>query len=282
MKQPSLLFILPIFSLLTSCKAPLPKPYSFFVAGHVYGSSYRKAPGLHPPFVAEFDSIRQYPNMRFGIFTGDIVYYSRDEYWDVVDREVEQLGINVYFTTGNHDEGHKSPYKDRYGLTYYQFEQEGDLCIVLNPGLGGWNIWKEQMAFLKEVLAEASRYHNIFIFFHQLLWVEPDNAYSYIHYNSRDGRTPHINFWPEVFPLLQATQRPVYLFAGDVGAHLDRTHYSADTLHNVHMYSSGMGTNYHDNYLIVEVNKQKQVDVLIRIMKHGQLMPLNSRRKKQR
>ncbi len=256
--------------LLSACKAP-PKAYSFFVAGHVYGSSARKAPGLHPPFVADFETIRSYPAMRFGVFTGDIVYYSRDEFWDAVDRDVDSLGVKVHFTTGNHDEGHKSPYKDRYGRTYYSFEQERDLCIVLNPGLGGWNIWKDQMVFLKEQLSKASSYRNIFVFFHHVLWWARDNDYRHLKINSLDGRTPTINFWPEVVPLLQACGKPVYLFAGDVGASLQKTILFADKYDNLHFLASGMGNMVKDNYLLVEVDANKEVKVFVRWLQGNKL-----------
>lgn len=115
-------------------------PYSFIVAGHTYGSPQHKKPGLHPPFVTDFNYIRNLRNMSFGVFTGDIVYRSHDDYWNQVDDELCQLSMPVYFTACNHEVGHKDPYKKRYGRTYYSFTQEQDLIIVLNPGLGGWNI----------------------------------------------------------------------------------------------------------------------------------------------
>ena len=263
--------------LLAGCKAP--QAYRFFVAGHVYGSGLDKSPGMHPPFVADFDFIRKHTDMRFGVFTGDIVYYSRDSYWDVVDQQIEQLGIKVHFATGNHDEGHKSPYKERYGKTFYHFEQEGDLCIVLNPGLGGWNIWGEQMDFLKATLANVKRYHNIFIFFHQVLWWEPDNAYAAIRFNSTDGRAPDINFWPEVVPLLEATQKPVFLFAGDVGADPRKTAFSFHTFNNIRMISSGMGNGKMDNYLLVDVNRKKQTSLSIRWVKTDSLQAMSLHKK---
>ncbi|MEM1322320.1 MAG: hypothetical protein AAGG75_18805 [Bacteroidota bacterium] len=263
--------------LLYGCKTP-PRAYSFFVAGHVYGSTARKAPGLHPPFVADFATLRQYPDMRFGVFAGDIVYYSRNEFWDAVDQQIDSLGLKVHFAVGNHDEGHKSPYKDRYGLTYYAFEQEGDLCIVLNPGLGGWNIWKDQMAFLKKQLARSKSYHNIFIFFHQVLWWTKGDTYRHLKINSLDGRTPTINFWPEVVPLLEACGRPVYLFAGDIGASRQKSHLYAEQYKNLYFLATGMGDQVRDNYLLVEVDKAKKVVVKVRMLRQNTLEVLDIER----
>ena len=70
----------------SGCADSPPRPYSFFVAGHTYGLKEKAVPGLHMPFVAQFDYLNQYPDMRFGVLTGDIVYYSNDTSWNNVDQ----------------------------------------------------------------------------------------------------------------------------------------------------------------------------------------------------
>lgn len=247
---------------LTSC--PKQQSYRFFVAGHTYGVHPKPVPGLHMPFVAEFDYLNSQENLSFGVLTGDIVYHSRDTSWDQVDRQLAQLQVPVYFTTGNHDEGHKSPYKERYGITYYAFEQGNDLHLVLNPGLGGWNIWNEQMTFLQEQLATAEDHQNIFLYFHHILWWEKDNQYAAYPPNSLDGRAPTVNFWPEVMPLLEACDRPIYCFAGDVGARGLPTVFFADKVGKVHLIASGMGNGKRDNYLLVDVLPDGEVVLKIR------------------
>lgn len=238
--------------------------YSFFVAGHTYGSPSRKLPGLHPPFVTEFDTIKAFPNMSFGVLTGDIVYYSRDTFWDQVDQELNDFNLPTYFATGNHDEGHKAVYKNRYGRTFYTFEHGQDLFLVLNPGLGGWNIWNDQLSFLKSQLEHTTQYKHIFVFAHHVLWSDPLDKNSLLKPNSYDGRAPTINFWTEVMPLFYATQRPVYIFAGDVGANYRSTKFSLNHHQNVHFLASGMGNLQKDNYLLVEVNKNQGVSIFIR------------------
>ena len=251
--------------LLSSCprKAAV-EPYSFFVAGHTYGVKEKPVPGLHMPFVADFDNINNYPNLSFGVLTGDIVYYSRDTSWDNVDRQLADLDVPIYFTTGNHDEGHKTIYKERYGIKYYSFEQGADLCIVLNPGLGGWNIWNEQMDFLKAQMERAPNYEHVFLFFHHLVWWDASNEYRNFRPNSQDGRAPTVNFLPEVLPMLQACGRPVYCFAGDVGAAGQPTVFFADRRENVYLIASGMGNQRKDNYLLVDVHPETGVEIKIR------------------
>lgn len=253
----------------SGCADSPPRPYSFFVAGHTYGVKEKPIPGLHMPFVAEFDYLNQYPGLRFGVLTGDIVYYSNDTSWNNVDQQLTQLRMPVHFTTGNHDEGHKSPYKDRYGITYSAFEQENDLCIILNPGLAGWNIWGDQLDFLKQTLATAPKYDNIFLFFHHLVWWAPDNEYQQYRPNSLDGRAPDVNFLSEIIPLLVATDKPVYCFAGDVAAAGNTTAFFADRKDKVHLLASGMGNQRTDNYLLITVDEQKQVTVTVRWIQEG-------------
>ncbi len=256
--------LLAMLFLSLSCKVPQPQTYSFFVAGHTYGAPTDTLPGMHPPFVAEFDFLRSIKNSQLGVLTGDIVFRSTKAHWDAVDRELSALDIPVYFAAGNHDEGHKSPYRERYGATYYKWKIQDDLFLVLNPGLGGWNIWKEQMTFLKKTLKKAKRYRRIFVFFHQVLWWSPEGPYSDLKINSLDGRTPQINFWSEVEPLFQAADRPVYLFAGDVGANRFKTPLFYDSYKNIHLLASGMGNGEKDNFLIVNVTADNTVTIAVK------------------
>ncbi|MEO0775330.1 MAG: metallophosphoesterase [Bacteroidota bacterium] len=262
------LFVLAL--LLYSCTSKRShQAYAFFIAGHVYGSPTDTLPGLHPPFRADWDYLRSIPQLRHGVFTGDIVYHSRPEYWDSVELAVAELERPVYFTPGNHDQGQRSPYRERYGRTYQKFTVEGDLFLLLDPGLGGWNIWREQLDFVRGALAKAERYRNIFVCFHQVLWWTPEGEPASFrnqkyHPNSLDGRTPRINFWPEIVPLLVATQRPVYLFAGDVGANQRTQALSYTRYQNLHLIASGMGNSARDNYLIVGVDQAKKVVLAVR------------------
>ena len=117
------------------------------------------------------------------------------------------------------------------------------------------------MAFLKKELAAIDEVKNIFIYFHQVLWWSPDNQFSKLRLNLKVGRDPDLNFWKELMPLFQKTQKPVYLFAGDVGgaSWADDCFYGKSE--NVHMIASGMGDGKGDNFLMIGVDKNKQVEI---------------------
>lgn len=232
--------------------------YSFFVAGHVYGKPGINSVGFHPPFKAKYNFLQTYPNMEFGVLTGDFAYQSLAQEFDETDAEIDTLGMPVYLAAGNHDYGNPQLYIDRYGISYYHFIHENDLFIVLNPYLSGWSIEGDQLTFLENVLQnEAASANQVFVFFHQVLWWSEHNEYREIRTNSLDGRRDSINFFSEVLPLFELLDKPVNFFSGDVGAGSWASPYSFHQQGNINLISSGMGSGVDDNLLIVEVDKHK-------------------------
>jgi len=229
--------------------------YSFFVAGHTYGTPGVNNIGLHPPFRNELKSIRMNPNIDMGFLTGDIVWTSTVTNWDEVDSDLKSLGVPVYFAPGNHDVTDRELFTNRYGKlgkTYWQFERKGDLFIILDPNIANWNISGDQLIFLKNTLGKSAAYRNIFVFFHQLLWWANDNKFKNVKINSLQGRADKINFWKDIEPLFRELTNEVFMFAGDVGAFRNHRpmYYQYD---NIHFIGSGMGGGINDNYIIVNV-----------------------------
>lgn len=239
--------------------------YSFFVAGHVYGSPHGKKIGLHPPFKNKFNIITDNPKIEMGFLTGDIVWTSTVTSWDAVDDELTLLGVPIYFSPGNHDVTNRRLFTNRYGKlgkTYWSFMHKGDLFVMLDPNLSNWNISGDQLLFLRNTLKESTSYRHIFVFFHQLLWWDKNNIFRNVRINSLQGRGKSINFWSEVEPLFHALSNEVYLFAGDVGAfwnHLPMYHH----YDNMHFIGSGMGGGVNDNFVIVNVpiNKKEIIEL---------------------
>jgi hypothetical protein len=173
----------------TSCKETKEEAYSFFIAGHVYGKAGVNNIGVHPLFKAQFDSIKKQKNIELGVLTGDIVSPNpKVQDWVEVDADLADLGIPVYFAVGNHDMENRPVYEARYGKTYYSFVHQTDLFIVLDPNLDEWNITGDQLDFLKRALKEnEKKVHNIYVFFHQVLWIKKGTKYQDIKPNSLAG-----------------------------------------------------------------------------------------------
>ena len=237
-----------------------PISYSFFIAGHTYGTPGVDNDGLHPAFKNKFDLIQSDGHIDFGVLTGDIVITGTEQNWNEVDNDIIDLGLPVYFAAGNHDVTDRTLFESRYGQTYYSFVHQSDLFIVLDPNLDEWNISDNQLQFLENALnSEAQNVNNIFVFFHQVLWWEPDNIYQNVTLNSLAGRADTINFWNEIEPLFNGLPKPVHMFAGDVGAFNTGSEFMYHKYENITLIASGMGGNVRDNFIIIDVHEDASV-----------------------
>ena len=237
-----------------------PISYSFFIAGHTYGTPGVDNDGLHPAFKNKFDLIQSDGHIDFGVLTGDIVITGTEQNWNEVDNDIIDLGLPVYFAAGNHDVTDRTLFESRYGQTYYSFVHQSNLFIVLDPNIDGWNISGNQLDFLENVLnTEAQNVNNIFVFFHQLLWWEPDNIYQNVVLNSFSGRADTINFCNEIEPLFNELAKPVHMIAGDVGAYYTGSEFMYHQYENITLIASGMGGNVRDNFIIIDVHEDASV-----------------------
>jgi hypothetical protein len=235
--------------------------YAFFVAGHVYGHPYTDDTTIHPPFLEKVGWIRDYPRMKMGFFTGDIVRLGRAGDWDGVDRVVASLNMPVYFAPGNHDMTDRALFEARYGKTYFHFIYENDLFIVLDPNMDQWNISGDQLTFLKEVLEKNRGCSNVFVFLHQVIWVERKKIFRMFIPNSLAARAEHVNFWAEVEPRFAGLGKPVYFFAGDTGAFPSGREIMYYRQGNIRFIASGMGGGERDNFVVVKVKADKTVEL---------------------
>lgn len=237
-----ILFFVLIFSFaISSCKGKK-RPYSFIVAGHVYGSPGKNNPGVHPPFKNTFEDLKRDPNLEFGVFTGDIVKDCTEQDWTDIDADIKDLGIPVYFAVGNHDIKNRPLFEKRYGKTYYSFMRHGDLFVILDGNYHGWNIKGEQLRFFKETIADNPDVQNIFIFVHQVIWHwGGDKKFSQLRLNSADNRSKVLRYWMDIHPFLVKSQKKVFLFAGDIGAAKWSDNFMYGRKDNVTFIASGMG-----------------------------------------
>lgn len=234
--------------------------YSFFIAGHTYGAAGVNNPGLHPPFIEKFEYIQSREEIKFGVFTGDIVVDPSAEDWDEVDADIDSLGLPIYFSVGNHDMIDRPLFESRYGDTYFHFIYENDLFIILDPNLDEWNISGDQLVFLENVVDSNAQFvDNIFVFFHQILWWENDNLYEDITPNSFSGRADTINFWSEIEPIFNVLPNQVVFCSGDFGAAYWSDDFMYDTYSNITFIGSGMGEGVGDNIVVINIDSTKAI-----------------------
>ena len=233
--------------------------YRFFVAGHVYGTPRVDVVGVHPPFQRELNELMDSKTpAEFGVLTGDVVWRPTMQNWKEIDEVLEQLGIEVHIAPGNHDK-RRNIFEYRPGNSYYTFERNRDLFIILDNDTSDWSVRGEQLEFLTSAISQAHNHRNIFVFMHQLAWWEPDNEFHCAKINSRSRKAGASNFHTELMPLFRGTENDVYVFAGDSGAFLNRDPmFHRDG--NVRWIASGMGGG-NGNFLVVDVSDKVDINL---------------------
>jgi hypothetical protein len=246
--------IILIVIILSSCDNSKAIKYSFFVAGHTYGKPGRTELGLCKVFKDKIDLINAVETMNFGVLTGDIVRHADKTSWDAIDNDIKKLKIPIHFSRGNHD-GNLSFIEKRYGKTYKSFRTGNDMHIILDSNISEWNITGDQLSFLKSAISEKN-IKNIFIYVHHIMWWNTKEYYMPF-INSKDRMSKNLTFWSSLYPLLKSTNKPVFIFAGDVGAFDNKNpgyqSYSYVIKDNLTLITSGMGGGKKDNFLIIDV-----------------------------
>lgn len=244
------------------------EPYSFFVAGHTYGKPLATNLGLHPPFKAVFPLIKAHPGIKFGVLTGDLVRYATLESWDSVKLDLNELEIPIYVAPGNHDITELNYFETFFGdtsnnqCTYRQFKMNNDLFFILDGNLDKWNIKGEQLKFLKEKLDfQSKQVNNIFVFIHQLIWWDDKNEFRNVRLNWPPITPDSTNYWSDIEPLLRMTQKPVYIFAGDLGANENATPFIYHEINKITYVAGGMGNMVNDNIVFVNVDEMGKVSL---------------------
>lgn len=243
-----LILVVFVFSVLKS-QEPI---YSFFSAGHTYGSPLDHHYHLHYPFVDYIPEINSYSNMEYGFLTGDVVVAPTVEYWDSAQITIATLNMPIYIAAGNHDMGEE--FLDRFGSYYSSFVSHDDLFIILTPGLNAWNIVGAQLDFLTNTLDDNySQVNNVFIMMHELIWWSPDNEYSSVDINYEPHYPGSTNFEDVIKPLLLSYPNNITIYAGDVGCTNQVSPFMYDSFDNITLIASGMGGGVRDNIIITDV-----------------------------
>ena len=121
----------------------------------------------------------------FAVMVGDMIPgYLEDpsdiaEQWQEFLEHAERLEVPLFLLPGNHDVSNPGMlrwWKTTLGRTYYAYEFEGCLFLVLNAfeewSADGAQIGDDQVAFALNALAEHSDARHVFVFIHPPLWTE--------------------------------------------------------------------------------------------------------------
>jgi len=246
-QQLTLVFI--ICSALIQCGQPPEKPKSFYVAGHAYGSPYKTDTKYYSPLKLKIDSLQKDGEIMFGIYTGDVVKQGDSAHWKGFIKGIDAFKHPSYLARGNHDYQNKELLEKAFPNAYYSFNSENIQHIILDANPDSWCIKGQQLEFLKETLS-SFKGKATFIYTHQILWLDMLTEFELVP-NSYYGKADTLNFKSDLWPLLKNHKKPIFLIAGDAGAHSGATalHYFKED--NVRLITSGMGAGDRDNIILV-------------------------------
>ena len=200
--------------------------------------------------------------MIYGFLLGDIVRESTHKSFKLVKSDLQLINpkISNYIVPGNHDVGigknndKRVIFIQNFGKTYNNFEHGKDLFILLDANVDNWNILNDQLQLLESLSNNGRKYHNVFIFTHQVIWYNENNSiFSKVEPNSWEGYSDTTNFWNEIFPVISNIGEKIYLFAGDVGAFPNNSEFFYAKHENMQFFATGMGGGERDNFLITSV-----------------------------
>jgi hypothetical protein len=240
-----------------------PQEFDFFVAGHLYGSQQIKDHQPDAALLTALPAISQ-TSPDFFVALGDMAEQSNEEEFGLLENTfLSQVSFPVFNTVGNHDVANRSLYESRYGKTSFTFKYGPARLIFLDTERSKCKLDEEQTYMLKTAVESAlrdPRMRYIFIFMHKTYFFQNDvlaekrnplaGPNEWKCYGSQSFR----GLMYEVL-IPAAAQKPVYIFAGDVGAWGNLTpYYEQNPDVPLTLLMTGLGDTGRDNILHVHVD----------------------------
>jgi hypothetical protein len=217
-------------SLVSLNNLPLKNPesgaFEFMVIAHIYGTTIGEDRDPSPTLLANLEDISRL-NLTMLVSEGDMVKHAETEDFDILDSQVlEKLPFPVFNTVGNHDVDDRDLYVNRYGQTYFSFIVGSAQMVFLDTELSLCQIEDDQLAMFNNVLASAlenDQIKTIFIFMHKTLFFKDEVIYKEQLTNVMPNQWVcygNTNFSDILENSIKPASKikPVYMFAGDVGA----------------------------------------------------------------
>ena len=240
--------------------------FDFFVAGHIYGSQQIKDRQPDAPLLAALPAISQ-ASPDFLVSLGDMVEQSNEEEFGRLESTfLSQVSFPVFNTVGNHDVADRSLYEARYGKTFFTFKYGPARLVFLDTERAKCKLDEEQAYVLKTAVGSALRdrdvryvfvfMHKTFFFQNEVLAEKKDRMAGPNEWKCY-GSKPFRALMDEVL-IPAAAQKPIYLFAGDVGAWGNMTpYYEQHPDAALTMLMTGLGDTDRDNILHVHVDESQ-------------------------
>jgi hypothetical protein len=194
--------------------------YSFIVSGHFYGGRSNQTGFPVNTILANLDWINR-SNCTMLISLGDLFMDIKNDIPNYNISFFEKLKIPIFNAVGNHDIS-SDVYQTNFGKTFFYFQINNDIHLVLDTELNDGSIKDEQFQLIKEVdrlVEDHSSIKNVFIYSHRTIWAR---SYSDLDRFFTDNTQSLFgnNFTAVVLPVLKSMQKKVQvtMFSGSLGS----------------------------------------------------------------
>jgi len=243
-----------------------PNEFDFFVVGHLYGSQQVIDRQPDAALLSALPMISE-ASPDFIVSLGDMVEQSNEQEFGLLESTfLSQVSFPVFNTVGNHDVANRSFYEKRYGKTFFTFKYGPARLIFLDTEKPKCKLDDTQNYMLRTALAHALHdgdVRYVFVFMHKTLFFQneilaekKDRMAGPNEWKCYGSRTFLQSMNELIIPA--AAQKPVYLFAGDVGAWGNLTpYYEQHPDIPLTMLMTGLGDTSQDNVLHVHVDRSQ-------------------------
>ncbi|GAB4139797.1 MAG: hypothetical protein Fur0037_06180 [Planctomycetota bacterium] len=250
------------------CDRSPSEPFSFLVAGHLYGDP-EKAAMPAGTFKRAIPALAA-SGADLLVSCGDLFRIGIEQYFDETARALAGLPFPVFNAPGNHDVADRAAYERRYGPTLGAFVHGGCLFVLLDTERTVWEIEGDQLRFLERALSLAEERDDlraVFCFAHKLVFCHRKRYFEVlVGGNAIDGLERKNRFVETILPLLArvAREKPVVWCAGDIGtAHTLPAFFDRDPGSGVLFLATGIGDLPRDCVLRIDVEGREVRPALV-------------------
>jgi hypothetical protein len=243
-----------------------PEDFSFIVVGHLYGTIEGDDRLPDQALLSAIPFINRL-QPAFMVSLGDMVMHQDPQDFTLLKQTLlTNFKFPFFNTVGNHDVLDRNYYEASFGTTFFTFDYGPARLVFLDTEKKDCDLSSQQVDMVKGAVQKALRSrttHYIFLFMHKTLFFMDDvlsdlRARQASPNGWRCYQTGYFNNLLDDVLLPAAQTKPVYLFAGDVGAWGNLTpYYEHDPETNLTMIMTGLGDTSQDNMIQVHVEEEK-------------------------
>ena len=233
--------------------------YSFIVSGHFHGSSSNLTGLPTNTILAHLDWINNSDNCMV-ISLGDLFLDVSNDIPQYEESFFSKLNKPMFNAVGNHDLT-GDIYQDNFGKTFFYWQINNDIHVVLDTELDDGSLKDEQKKMLEKIkeITNAGLISNVFIYSHRTIWAKTYPELDLLFQDNTQSILSN-NFESDVLPLLKEMKLKanVFWFSGSLGD-APASFFQFKDQNNIQYIATAIRGLPRDAVLIVNVNQNGAV-----------------------